>query len=294
MTIEAFYGPDIARRMRDPLPEGYASFRMAPEYIRREGAVMKRFEEPVVGRGPNGVRWHYGPLRFERFEGDTEPMPDADGPLRFVVWQRTTRTDRPRGWWPGDRNMGPRAGGIIEIGDDAYQTRWRPHARRQMRKWEQVRAQGLREIVEVDLDAFLAAYADAEQTKFMKWLYPKVVRDKARAHGPLMRFWGSRRLGGPIDTGLATVDVPERSTSIHLAAFIGGTAKDDGIGTGLIDEWFQHCRERGIQYIDMGYFWSPGDLDEYKGFSRFKAQFDVRVIVYPRPLIRLAGKWGVR
>lgn len=292
--MEDFYGVDAVARMSQPLPAGYGSFRMVSEYILREGSVLSRFEEPVIGKGPVGVRWHYGPLRFERFEGDVEPVPNTDGPLRLVVWQRTTRQDRPRGWWPGDRNMGPRAGGVGAIGDERYIERWRSHARRQMRKWEKKREEGLREVVDLNLDSFLAAYALADQPQFMKWLYPKVVRDKTAAHGPLVRFWGSRRIGGPIDAGLATVDVPEASTSIHLAAFIGGTAKDDGIGTGLIDEWFAHCRQKGILFFDMGYFWSPGDLEEYKGFSRFKAQFDVRLIAYPRPLIRIVGRWGAR
>lgn len=291
--VDKFYGEGASAQAKEPFPDFYRPYRANPAYVLRESLVQPRFEmSPAHSDGPLGVRWHYGPLRFERFETDVEPAPSRSAPLRLVLWQRLVRQDRPRGWWPGDRQMGMKMGGVSFLGKDGdYTTRWRSHARRQLRRWKKLLVAGEREVVPMTLEEFLAGYAHADQTTFMKILYPPVVRMKSKAHGEHVRFIGTRRPGGPIDAALATIDVPECETSIHLAAYMGGTGKADDTGTGLIDEWFRECRSRGIRVLDFGHFWSPGDLSEYKGYSRFKSQFDVRMIPFPRPLVRLMGRW---
>lgn len=289
--LEEFYGKSIASTIAVPLPDGYVPYRACKEYFVRESSVLKD-TTPVAGGVTWGVAWSHGPLRFEKFMSDEEPSGNRSGRLRLTIWQRLSRRDVPRGWWRAPEDMGLRMTGIADVADGEYERRWTSHARRHLSRWRKLVASGTREVVALDLAGYLDAYARADQDAFMKIAYPKVVREKAAAHGNRMRFLGSRRPGGTIDAGLAYLHVPEVATSVHVAAFIGGDAKDDAAGTGLVARWFEDCRTDGMRFLDFGFFWAPGDPRDWKGFSRFKCQFGTRLLRFPRPLMRLSGRWG--
>lgn len=289
--LSDFYHPDVAASASLPIPKGYVPYRACREYFSREASVL-RGVRPASSAGTWGVAWRHGPFRFEKFLTDQEPLRDRSGPMRLTIWQRLARRDAPKGWWRAPEDMGLRLTGIVDLeGDAQYERRWTSHARRHAAKWRKRVAAGVREIVTLTLDEFLAAYARADQDAYMKMAYPKVVREKSAAHGERMRFLGTRRTGGAIDAGLAYLHVPEVSTSIHVAAFTGGEAWDDDAGTGLVARWFEDCRADGVRFLDFGFFWAPGDPRDWKGFSRFKSQFGTRLLRFPPPLLRLSGSW---
>ena len=282
-SLQSFYGPEVAARADTPLPADYIQYRACKEYILRESPGG------LGGRdGTWAVQWRHGPFRFERFMSDAEPAHERTGLLRLRIWQRLSRQDVPAGWWRAPEDMGIRMTGFATLEGDDERT-WSAHARRHLARWRKLAAAGERELVELTLDEYLAAYALADQDALMKLAYPKVVREWARAQGERMRFFGSRRHKGPIDSGLAFMHVPEAGQSVHVAAFIGGDAKGDSAATGLVAKWFDECRVARLRYLDFGFFWAPGDPRDWRGFSRFKSQFGVRLLRYPRPLIRLAG-----
>lgn len=290
-TLERLYGAAVVATAAGPLPDGYVPYRACREYFAREATVLQG-TTPVSSGAAWGVAWRHGPLRFEKFMTDAEPVRNDTGRLRLTIWQRLTRRDVPRGWWRAPEDMGLRMTGFSEIADDRYARHWTSHARRHAARWAKLVSEGRREIVTLDIETYLKEYAKADQDAFMKIVYPKVVREKAAAHRDRMRFLGSRRPGGEIDAGLAYLHVPEVATSMHVAAFVGGAAKEDAAGTGLVARWFEDCHADGMRFLDFGFFWAPGDPRDWKGFSRFKSQFGTRLLRYPRPLMRLSGRWG--
>lgn len=290
-SLERFYGPEFAARADLPLPEGYSPYRSCREYVLREATVTRRYRLAGV-EGAWGFGWSHGPFRFERFFSDAPPPRDAAGPLRVTIWERLTRKDVPAGWLPMPEDAGIRMTGFAELGEGDPTRTWTAHARRHAVKWRKLVAAGARELVVLTLEDYLAAYAKADQDPVIKLAYPGLIRQQARAHGGLLRFIGTRRPGGPVDAGFAYLHVPEARTSLHVSAFIAGAAKEDSAATGLIAAWFDECRAARIRFLDFGFFWAPGDPRDWKGFSRFKAQFGVRPVRYPRPLVRLSGSWS--
>ncbi len=287
-TIETFYGREITGRMQTPLPGNYLSYRSCREFFGREAKTQERLTPTGTEECP-GVRWHHGPLHFEKFVGDRQPAHDASGPFRLCIWQPLTRQDKPDGWHRATQGMGLRMTGFSQV-ESLQQGEWSSHARRHLSHFRKLVAAGEREVLEVGVDEYLSAYAKADQDRTMKAFFPFIIREKAKAHGDLFRLAVSRRKGGPIDAGLAYVHIPEARQSNHVSAFMAGKGKTDSASTGLVARWFEDCRERNITYLDFGFFWAPRDPGDWKGFSRFKAQFAVRLIKYPRPLMRWFGK----
>ncbi len=91
--------------------------------------------------------------------------------------------------------------------------------------------------------------------------------------------------------GFVCHDIPEAKQSRHLMSFIHPTAKSTPIGVGLMDEWFKYAIAQGFAFLDFGVFWMPGDPESWKGFSRFKGQFGITYVEYPRARLRRAGSW---
>lgn len=288
MTFEAFYGPEIVARSKTPLPEGYRSYRACKEYFMREAGAASNLT-PAGTEACPGAHWFHGPLYFEKYVTDTEPPYDPEGRFRLTIWQPLTRIDKPPGWRRATQGMGLRMTGYAEVGSADGQD-WSPHARRHLAHWKKLVASGKREIVDVPMGEYLAAYAKADQDRTMKTFFPGILREKAKAHGDRFHLIGSRRPGGPIDAGLAYLHIPEVRQSTHVSAFMAGEGKKDSASTGLIAEWFKRCGEEGIELLDFGFFWAPGDPKDWQGFSRFKAQFAVRLMRYPKPLMRWFGR----
>jgi hypothetical protein len=273
----------------DPLPEGYRLRRAARELLVRECAASPR--SSVVDAGPvAGVGTRLGPFRFESYVGDVEPQLPDDGPLRRACWQPLTRTDCPPGWGRELLNTSTRLTGFAEIVPGAtYDAKWVDHARRHAKRWRKEKGTAW-ELVIPTLDEFVAAYMKSSKALTLKLLFSADLKEKIRAHGPLVRLFGVRRAGATrLEAGFACVDAPEAATSLHFISFIHTSARRSPVGVGLMDEWFASSVPLGLRFLDFGLFWAPGDPRSWKGFSRFKAQFGIRFIRYPRALVRWVG-----
>ena len=284
------------------LPEGFIHHLQLDKCILSEN-LHPKLKLEVVGppcgeAGPphcRGARWHYGPLWFEQFTGDTEP-PLLEGPARFLIWQRIVRQDVPPNWHRGWEQVDLRKTGFAEITKPArYFEQWTPHAR-------YYRARFLKDtryrLTETDISTFMANYEKTSRPSWLTRLVTKRVRRRKEIFGENVHFFIAQRndveepasqQGGPA-AGLAVLDLPEISQSIHLTSFIKPFAREDAVGIGLIDHWFSQCAAKGIRFLNFGIFYTAGDPKSWQGFSRFKNQFGIRYIRYPKLLWRIVGK----
>jgi hypothetical protein len=226
-------------------------------------------------------------LRFEQFTGDTEPDISAKKGFRFVMWQRIVRKDVPLSWHRGWEQVDLRKTGFSEIEKpERYFEHWTPHAR-------YYRTRFLKDtryrIHETDLPAFIGNYKATPRPSWLTRLVAKKVNRRVEIFGDKVRFFIAQRndVTEPA-AGLAVLDIPEISQSIHLTSFIKPFARGDTVGVGLIDHWFSQCAGKGIRFLNFGIFYTDGDPSSWQGFSRFKNQFGIRYIRYPRLLWRIA------
>lgn len=274
-----------------PLPEGYRSYMAHPGYLAREVSTQCGFT--LVGNDAcAGVGWHYGPLRFERYVGDTEPEYDPTGPLRYVTWQRVNSNVVPPGWKPTRFVMATSRTGFATVdGVPEYFKTWSSHAQRHRKQWLKQAADW--EIVPITVDEYIAAYKRSTQDAFLKFLFSNMLKQKTIGHGERLQIVGARRKAphSPTEAGFAFVNVPETQQSIHLMSFHSQAAKEVSVGTGLMDFWFRQAPAASTRYLEFGCFWTPGEPTSWKGFSKFKAQFNLHFTDYPHPLARWMGKF---
>lgn len=270
-------------RIGDPLPTGYVQFRQDEAYLKRQASVLK--QATLLGqKNCYGFRWKRGPLWFEHYVSDEEPV-IREGPSRVLIWQPVTKVDRPRGWWRMPVQTNQRQTGFAEIRDpEKYWESWSAHAERHRGRW-------LKEdrftIEETDFATFLPAYRRLKKLWWLKNDFIRILEKKVRAHGSLVHFFVAReRSDKTIRAGFAFLVIPESSQSVHLLSFIQPEAQHSSVGTGLMDEWFKFCIAHQIRFLDFDIFWAPGEPREWKGFSRFKSQFVTHFIRYPNPLVR--------
>jgi len=281
-----------AGTLGDRLPEGYRVFYQNKAYLERDVAPTKNFF--LTGKEPTwGSRWHYGPMWFEKYYGDDEPMLDwSEGPKRLVMWQTLSRLDVPKGWRKTRFTNHTKQTGFTVLDPSVpYERTWSSHARRHRAKWEKIKEDW--EVFEPELEPFIAAYKDTKFDPVLKFLFIDMLREKVIAHGKHMRLFAIRKKGdgNPIIAGFAASDIPEEKQSKHFMSFIHQSAKQYPVGTALMDEWFRYALDKGYRFLDFGVFWAPGDPPSWKGFSKFKAQFGIFFLKYPLPLVRTAGSW---
>ncbi len=271
----------------DPLPPGYRPFRSCTPYLRRECAATNKMM-PVGTDECTGSRWRHGPWWFEGYTSDIEPKPDQAGPKRMVIWQPITRTDMPAGWKRSWVQMNPNLTGFVDLHEaEPFWSSWKPHALRHLKHWEKFKPY---EIAPINADEFMQAYRGRDVKLHDKFMNLWLIRSKLKKHGELMHFYGARDAQGKIMAGFAALDIPEASQSIHVASFIAQAAKNSSVGVGLVANWFRDCLDKGLRFADFDLFWAWGDPFSWRGFSRFKSQFGVTFIRYPKPLIRHVGR----
>lgn len=268
---------------RGPRPFTY---RQHPAYLKRESDGQAR----TTLRGLDGcwgTRWFHGPLCFERFTSDQEPELPRDGQTRFITWQTITRTDRPKGWWRGFPGMSiGRTGYAVVPETGPIDAAWSAHARRHYKKWL---ASGW-SIREIPLEDYRQAYSGSSQDALLRAMFGAILSGKLKGHAGLARLYGAAPSPeAPIEAGFISIDSPETSESLHLMSFIRPAAEQVSAGTGLMAHWFDVARAQNVKYLDFGIFWRPGDPRSWKGFSRFKAQFGIKFVEYPVPLIRIVS-----
>jgi hypothetical protein len=270
-------------------PSGFVSPKQVRAYWDREARIGRG----VIAVGHDGVcgtRWRHGPFFFEKYTTDEEPAVAPDGPWRYVIWQPLTLTESPRGWRRSRLGIGFRGGGVFELHGGDWEARWAPSARRQLKKWRGLADEGWR-IERCDATTFCRALARGQMRPDLKAGFAKVVAEKDAAHPGLLRCYLAVAPGGEPTAGLAVLDVPEVKVSIHLAAFTAKAARGTPAGVGLMAAWFTDSAAEGFAWLDLGNFWRPGEPRDWRGFSRFKAQFITQPLDFPRPFTRFAGSW---
>lgn len=262
------------------------SYRGHPAYLLRECGAASRAS--VVGApGCVGMRWFHGPICIERYTSDRQPALAPDGQGRLAVWQTIRRGDRPAGWWRGFSKMSIGLTGYAPIPEDGeFERGWSSHARRHLARWRRDATWAARPIT---AEEYLAAYAHSTQDLVLRLMFGRILKEKLRTHPGLVRIYGAAKDGGAIEAGFVCVDVPETEESLHLMSFIRPSARGSSAAVGLMERWYRTSAEQGLRWLDFGLFWQKGDPRSWKGFSRFKAQFGIRYLRYPTPLMRLYG-----
>ena len=113
------------------------------------------------------------------------------------------------------------------------------------------------------------------------------MRRKPEREGNLLHFFAVIDENGKVNAGLAVLDVPEVSLSLHVSAFMRKEMVDPSAGVALIEKWMRHASERGFDFMDFDALWRPGEERSWRGFGRFKEQFGLRKIDYCWPRITL-------
>lgn len=266
------------------LPQGFTHHRNVKEFLLREYSTgwVK-----VVNKGKVwGSRNDLGPIRFERYITDEEPEIFPDDKFRMIIWQPLTRGDKPNEWRRSWDQLGVKRNGFAEIKHpEKYWEDWEPHGQRHRTKWLAVKDVKW-EIYEPTLEEFITAYKKIKFDGILRGAFIDILKKKVQKHGKLVHLFGARKPGGKLEAGFACVDVPEGNQSFHCISFHSDVAREDSVGTGLMDEWFKRSISKGYRFLDFCVFWAPGEDKKWKGFSRFKSQFGVQFIDYPKPLIK--------
>jgi hypothetical protein len=271
----------------DPLPSGYIPYRGVEAYLNRECPGGGHGQVRVGSGECVGSMWHHGPLWFEGYTSDVEPRPDSGGRKRIVIWQPVSRTDKPCGWRRSWVQMNPGLTGFADLREtEPYWAAWTSHAQRHRKRWL---ADPRFEIREAAAEAYMDAYRSRDVRLHMKSFHVWLLEKKIKKHDGLMVFLGAFDQAGKMVAGFAALDIPEAEQSYHVASFILPEAKKTSVGTGLVDAWFRRCLDQGYRFADFDLFWTWGDPWSWRGFSRFKSQFGVTFVRYPKPLFRFVG-----
>lgn len=264
------------------LAAGYLPYRACSEYLKKECGAGPSFRFIRQQSGICGIGWNIGPLKFEKYYTDEEPIVAKS---TLCIWQPLTRIDVPRGWWRSHGSIGTSLTGYVEnVSEASSVATWSKHAQRQLSAWKRC---GLR-VVEITLEEFLKGAASSTLPRSWKRSLEVDLPKKIASHGDGVRLYG---IYDNPDTclmaGLAVIDVLDISQSIHLASFINPAARKLPYGVGLIHHWHVQSLVKGIRFLDFDQLWAPGESKSWEGFSNFKRQFGLRYIRYPKTLLRL-------
>jgi len=268
----------------------YTTFRAVPAFARREadGELLTSHETHSLehpGHALVGLRSTPYPLRLEWIFSQYEPFV-MNGARRVVFWQPLAARPRPRGWMRLPFPSGLRRTGFTDVGDGrAYWEAWPKDSRYSRRKWLEQEAYA---VEDADLAQFEAGFSRARPHSELFGIYSGLLRKKVVQHPGLMRFRGIWHPSSPVPVGgSAIMYVPEAQASVLVGSFFHRDHAASCIGTGVIDDWFAVSIADGYRFMDFDLFWAPGDPGSWKGYSRFKAQFDTTLISYPRPFFRI-------
>ena len=276
-------------RAGEPLPEGFRHQMQSPEYLVGGWPADAKNVELVGKEGLWGMRWHYGPMWIEAYTSDTAPEIDRTKHSRMVIWQPMTKLGKPAGWHRSWIQMNPQQHGFGDVKDrPEYWKEWTEHAQRHRKKWLK---DDRYETVEVPVAEFAAAYNRTGKLGSMRKDFIRLLGRRVEHHGQNVHVFAARdKATKEIISGLAVVDLPDASVSMHLIAFILPKYEKTSVGTGLIDHWYKHCQATGIRFPHFGLVWAPGDPGSWKGYSKFKRQFNLHLLRYPMPLIKFVKR----
>lgn len=267
-------------RIIGPLPRGYVPHDACLPFLVREARSHGNRFHFLEKDGCVGLAWNYGPLRFARFLTDLEPSWDFPLPKpHFFFWQRISRTDVPDGWGSSKIALHQSRIGIAHIpasGD--VLSGISAHAKRRFHAWKKqdwvIEPITVHEYWDV---AFRSTLKGAHKRAFNTLLTQKIA-----GHGNLIGIVGARPKDSPhYEAAFAYLDIPEIKTSTHHVSCVTPLGRDADAGTGLMAWWLERLQSKDYHFADFGLFWTPGESDSWKGFSRFKAQFCTQFHDFP-------------
>lgn len=274
----------------DPMPVGYQDRQQSRQNLEacsKNGNLYK-----VVGEtGRIGLRTAVGPFVSEDYFTDEEPVIEPYPIPRIVKWQPITVSQK-NGWkchWFTGNVYQKGVGVITPDNRDAYWEEWSSHAKRHRNKW-------LRddhyEMVDVTIDAFARAY---HASKKLDWLtrtgFVRVLKFHEQHQPHALRLFGARdKHTGCIVAGLALLQLDDIQQSFHMISFICDSVRQTSVGVGLIDYWYKRGIAEGVHFFNFGIVWRKGDPKAWKGYSKFKRQFHLYLICYPKPLFKFVWR----
>ena len=269
----------------DPLPEGYKDKKESRTYLQR---LTNSVTQLTGTEGRLGIQAVKGPLTTEEYVSNIEPISVSTTPFTYVYWQPLT-TVKKEGWKHNPffiiDHYQKGIGVVTEKNTDTYWTDWSEHARRHRKKWLQDERF---EMVDVNFETFEQAYHTAGR---LNWFQRKecmwILGFHAKQHSEHVRLFGAReKASGEIVAGLALIQYTDIKQSIHNTSFINNKVRQTAVGVGLIDHWYKKGIEEGIRFFNFGNVWKKGDPIAWKGYSKFKRQFDLYLLRYPTPLVK--------
>lgn len=271
----------------DRLPHGYERYMANRFYLEREFGTWSRYQVMHSGEA-TGVRQALGPGLVEFYRGDREPVLLSETRGRLVFWYPTTRLDRLKDWYrfPLQNDRRKTGFAVVEPGE-FYWKSWSSQAQRHRADWFK---QDRFVLVKPDFSEYAQAYARCHLDRDLVKSFTHSIERKMRSHAGLVRLYGIRdRQTGALVAGLTTLDIPEIQQSMHVTSFLLDEARKTPSGVALIEAWFSEGQARGVRFFEFDGFWAPGDPVSWKGYSQFKAQFNIHFIVYPKPLMRFVA-----
>ncbi len=273
-------------KVGDPLPKGFLFREQSLDYLKAIAYQPER-KQFVVSGCNFAVKRRIGPICFENYFGDEEPRTGEISGLKIVSWQPLTKTGKPKGWHRNYLVGKPRQSGIIYLNNNQqYFKDWDGHAQRHRRKW--LKDQNHR-IEKIDYPEFKEIY---QKVKPLGWIlrqgFLKILEHHFKFHPDKISIFAGRETNSKKIIGaLVVVDYEDISQSNHLISFIDREAGRTSVGVGLIDYWHQYCLEKKIRFLNFGIVWRRGDPKSWRGYSRFKKQFNLYLLNYPRSLVRI-------
>jgi len=270
----------------DPMPHGYIDKQQSKIHLGMKFSMNSKKE--IVGlQGCLGARYKMFSLFIEDYTSDIEPVIDPFPHPRLVNWQPLT-TSQKNGWhrnFTSSRNHQYGIGIITEENKDRYFKQWSSHAQRHREKW--LRDERYK-IVDVTLDEFVQAYHASKKIGWlMRNMFARFLKDYWTQQRNNLRLFGARDMQtNEIVAGLAVVEFQDIAQSFHTVSFIHDKARKSSIGVGLIEHWYASGIEKGIRFFNFGIVWREGDPKSYKGYSKFKRQFNLHLMIYPEPLFK--------
>jgi SAM-dependent methyltransferase len=290
----AWFRPFGSGTLGDPLPAVYQHVMTCEAYIKREYAHQTgRFEIVHAGAAGSESSWIFG-LRtkllgvvFDYYTNNRDParagLPTG---ARMTFWQPISEVPKNAPGWhrcpfPGNRQYT----GFAQIPlEGPYYTQWSDHAKRHRERWLR---QTEHELVDADLETYLEAFTHSRKRRSLVALFSEEVRRKARAHGDRLTLRVAKhRVTGEIVAGFASLWIPEIQQTFHVTSFITEAGQKTSAAFGLVDDVFRIAQSRGCRVLEFDGFWMKGNPPSWKGFSNFKAQFNVFFVRWPGLWVR--------
>lgn len=270
-------------KVGDPVPEGFGTKQQSDIYLQAGTRILRSI---IVGQEEGrGLRYSWGALALEVYTCEHQPELEKWRGLRLVLWSPTKPVKSDWSWWENPFTNAGWQIGISRSGKN-YGERWSGHARRHLKKWQNQSRYILHSATTTEFEEAYNASQKLDPT--LRWAFMRELKSYLPDNSDKVSIWLVK--DNEYDrniAGLATVDLVDADQTVHLVSFMNKEAQKTSVGYGLIAEWCNQSYERGIGWMNFGIIWQPKDPSAWKGYSRFKQQFDLYLIRYPKPKTKL-------